>query len=196
MCCTAKAFLGRSVMLAQIPQVRPIDIAERFHAARDATLDVSSALKSQSAVNCRRANERRRAMARARSAAPNEKVILQAFWMRLRKVLPGLKDRSFVVGKCDRPRFRGRGTTMSAGGIRRAGERRAESTFSFFHPSQPVGVFFDGKDLASVLLHASIALPDAASFAWILERRAEVRCSLLAEGLLKDLQVLAIPAGD
>ena len=67
---------------------------------------------------------------------------------------------------------------------------------SVFHPSESVGVLFDGEDFARVFFDSAVAFPDAAGFARVLQCGTEVGRAFLAEGFLHYVQLLAVAAWD
>lgn len=66
----------------------------------------------------------------------------------------------------------------------------------FFHPSEPVGVLFNGKNLPGVLFNASVAFPYTAGFFGILQVGPKVGSTLASEGFLQDFELFSVPAGD
>jgi len=64
-----------------------------------------------------------------------------------------------------------------------------------FHPAQTVGVLLDWKDFARILLNTTIAFPDTPTFARILQVR-KVRCALVTERLLEDLELFPVARRD
>ena len=73
---------------------------------------------------------------------------------------------------------------------------RGAAAETILHPSQTIGVFFNGEDFARVLLDSTVTFPDAAAFAGILEIWAEVGSATVAESFLEDLELFSVAAGN
>jgi len=130
------------------------------------------------------------------SDTADEKVLLQTLRMRSRRISAGNVQRQVMCGGRYWAAYRleTRLIFFAVGG--RVDVTRGVHTSTFLHPAQSISVFLNGEDFARVLLDAAVALPDAAAFARILQGGTEVRGTLLAERLLEDVQLLAVPAGD
>jgi len=129
------------------------------------------------------------------SNAANEEIITEAFWMRPRCVSATEVKRHGDSAGSNRPRPRHRRDELAVSFIIAIPPALRQGS-PVFHPSQPVGVFFDGEDFARVLFDPAVPFPDAAGFARVLERGTEIRSALLAEGFLHHVQLLAVAAGD
>jgi hypothetical protein len=130
------------------------------------------------------------------SDAPNEEIITKAFWMRLRGVRATEVKRHGNASRRNRPGSGHRWDIEIAIVVVSSAPPALWEGSSVFHPSESVGVLFDGEDFARVFFDAAVAFPDAAGFARVLERGTEVGRAPLAEGFLHYVQLLAVAAGD
>lgn len=131
----------------------------------------------------------------AGSATPNEKVLLQSFWMRARCI----RRTDMYSARDLSSRRRGpRRVATAILPIHTASllTRRCRSYTTIFHPAKPIRMLFDREGFACILLDAPISFPDTPAFAWVFEVGTEVRRALVAECLLQDLEVFAIAGRD